>query len=257
MNVLLAKKWNPKNDPTGWWMSEKLDGVRAYWNGTAFVSRLGNVFAAPAWYRAAMPRTTLDGELWCGRGAFQDTVSIVRSHADKGWSKVVYRVFDAPDMTAPFEERMNALRVTMPHAAHDDAGPNVSLVSQTECDGVEYLCEMMAFILKQGGEGVMLRQPGSLYHFGRHASLLKVKQFADAEGTVLAHEPGKGKHVGRLGALVMRADNGATFNCGTGFTDAEREAPPPVGARVTYSYQELTRDGVPRFPAFIATRDYE
>jgi DNA ligase-1 len=256
MNVLLAKKWNPKQDPTGWWMSEKLDGVRAYWNGTAFVSRLGNTFAAPDWYRAAMPSTVLDGELWCGRGMFQDTVSIVRSSGDKGWSKVIYRVFDAPAMTAPFEERMNALKITEKYRGSIASG-NVSLVEQTECDGVEHLSEMMAFILKHGGEGVMLRQPGSLYHFGRHSSLLKVKQFADAEGTVIGHEPGKGKHAGRLGALVMRADSGVTFNCGTGFTDVERESPPPIGARVTYSFQELTRDGVPRFPAFIAVRDYE
>ena len=71
----------------------------------------------------------------------------------------------------------------------------------------------------------------------------------DAEAVVVGHEPGKGKHTGRLGALVCRMGN-TVFKIGAGFTDAEREAPPPQGSTVTFKYQELTAKGVPRFPTF-------
>lgn len=65
--VLLAHKWEPHIDVTGWWLSEKLDGVRAYWDGSRFLSRLGNEFLAPQWFVASLPETPLDGELWVGR----------------------------------------------------------------------------------------------------------------------------------------------------------------------------------------------
>ena len=70
-------RWESSIDITGWWMSEKLDGVRAYWDGKQFLSRLGNRFHAPPWFVEGFRPTPLDGELWGGRKLFQRTVSIV------------------------------------------------------------------------------------------------------------------------------------------------------------------------------------
>ena len=103
----------------------------------------------------------------------------------------------------------------------------------------------------------MLRRPGSFYESGRSHTLLKVKSFHDAEALVVAHLPGAGKHAGRLGALECTMPDGTQFSVGTGFSDAERSAPPPLGARITYRYQELSKDGVPRFPSFVGVREID
>jgi DNA ligase 1 len=101
---------------------------------------------------------------------------------------------------------------------------------------------------------LMLRQPASRYEPGRSSTLLKVKTFHDAEARVVEHLPGRGRHVGRLGAVVAELPSGLTFSVGTGFTDAERQNPPPVGSLITFRYQELTDRGVPRFPSFVRGR---
>jgi len=259
-NVMLAKKWEPTINPTGWWMSEKLDGVRALWDGRRFVSRLGNAFPAPAHYTDRMPRgERLDGELWLGRGAFQDTVSIVKSGADKGWNRVFYKVFDAPDAPGGFERRLDYARKLLSPSASFRIGltPPATVLEQTMCNSPDHLAECMAHVVLHKGEGIMLRRMESAYETRRSSSLLKVKVFHDAEARVTGHQPGEGKHRGRLGALECVTASGVAFRVGTGFTDAQRERPPGVGALVTYTYQELTRDGVPRFPAFVTARDYE
>ena len=105
--LLLAETWDCVSDPTGWWLSEKLDGVRAYWDGKRFVSRLGNTLHAPDWFVAGLPDLPLDGELWLGRKKFQRTVSIVRRQ-DKSdhWKEVAFVVFDAPGLDKAFEARL-------------------------------------------------------------------------------------------------------------------------------------------------------
>lgn len=245
IEVLLAKPWPTDLDPTGWWMSEKLDGVRAYWTGSEFVSRLGNIFHAPEWFTTNLPAHALDGELFGGRKNFQSTISTVRKlePVDEEWKQIQYLAFDAPEHPGTFEERMMVVR---------RCGTLSLPVTHVRCEGFEHLRERLALVESLGGEGLMLRKPGSLYERKRSSTLLKVKTFHDAEATVTGHEPGKGKHKGRLGALVCDF-GGTAFSVGTGFTDAERESPPPVGTRVTFRYQELTRDGVPRFPSFVRT----
>jgi DNA ligase-1 len=105
-----------------------------------------------------------------------------------------------------------------------------------------------------GGEGLMLRQPGSLYEAGRSSTLLKVKTFHDAEARVVEHLPGAGRHKGRLGALSVELPDGTSFSVGTGFSDAQRASPPPIGSTITFRYQELSDRGVPRFPSFVCVR---
>ncbi|HET9621123.1 MAG TPA: DNA ligase [Kofleriaceae bacterium] len=246
--ILLAHKWPIDHDPTGWWMSEKLDGVRAYWDGETFVSRLGNSFLAPAWFTADLPADTLDGELWVARKKFARAISIVRS-ADAGadWREVCFVVFDAPNARGGFEERSAHAQRVLTRAG----APHARWLDHVPCTGVDHLRAELARVEALGGEGLMLRQPGSPYVVGRSTSLLKVKTFQDAEARVVGHAPGTGKHEGRVGALVVELGDGTRFNVGTGLSDAERAAPPAIGAIITFRYQELSDDGVPRFPSYV------
>lgn len=240
-------------DPTGWWMSEKLDGVRAYWDGSKFISRLGNEYHAPEWFKASLPKgVKLDGELFAGRKKFQETVSTVRKLVpdDNEWLNISYMVFDAPEAPGTFEERMEYLNKIC------YAG-SIKLLKQEVCNGVDHLRTELARVEALGAEGLMLRQPGSKYEAGRSRTLLRVKSFFDDEAVVTAVKAGKGKHKGRMGALTCRLKNGNEFDVGTGFTDAQRKNPPKIGTTITYRYQELTRDGIPRFPRFVSARDYE
>ncbi|GAA5852767.1 hypothetical protein JCM9279_003963 [Rhodotorula babjevae] len=275
IELLLANKFDldsKKKDPTGWWMSEKLDGVRAYWDGESTLwSRVGNPFAAPSSFTSHLPQGhELDGELFMGRNRFDETSGIVRSMNSERWGELRYMVFDIPSQAAkPFEDRLAQLHDLFPRAdpatptstsaaalnPADGEGGVVRVVEHDKCDGWEHLLERLEEVKAQGGEGLMLRQPGSEYIHKRSSTLLKVKTFHDAEARVVAHEPGKGKYVGMLGALECVMEDGeTTFSVGSGLTDERRTNPPPVGAVVTYRFQELTKAGIPRFPTFVGER---
>ena len=263
--VLLAEtleKVKPVPDPTGWWISEKLDGVRAYWNGTHFYSRNGLMFDTPDWFKAALPTDThLDGELWCGREQFERCVGIIKYHkggtADE-WKHLLFLCFDAPVVkgvdSLPYEARHEALKDATASSEYAAA------VGIRQCTGKADLDEKLQAVLAHGGEGLMLREPGSLYERRRSKSLLKVKTFLDAEAMVVGYSEGKGKNVGCLGALQLEMPlSGFTFEVGTGFTDAERnwlgaKKRWPLKSVVTYKYQNLTVKGVPRFPVFLRAR---
>jgi len=258
--VLLAETWTPATDPTGYWMSEKLDGVRAYWDGEGLYSRNGNRFSAPSWFTDLLPSDTpLDGELYMGPGRFNEAVSIVRSKTpDARWRSIQYKIFDAPS-GAPFEARMERVADVVVAACEAYRGDcPIVRVQQTRCRSPEHLGEFHARATAQGIEGTMLRAPGSAYERRRSASLLKVKDFHDAEARVVGYVPGEGKHRGRLGAYEAEdLQTGARFRVGTGMSDRQRENPAPKGSVITYRYQELTPAGIPRFPSFVAARDYE
>lgn len=249
--LLLAHTWENDVDLTGWWMSEKLDGVRAYWDGRQLLSRLGNVLHAPDWFVAGLPAMPLDGELWLDRKAFQRTISIVRRQ-DKSdhWKQIRYVVFDAPAVPEPFEARTAHVAETLASIA----SPYVSPHTQISCRNIDHLREELQRVESLGGEGLMLRQPASAYEAGRSMSLLKVKTFHDAEATVVEHVAGKGRHKGRMGALVVQLADGTQFSVGTGFSDKQRESPPAAGSTITFRYQELSTGGVPRFPSFVRVR---
>ena len=249
--LLLAESWDNAADLSDWWMSEKLDGVRAYWDGKQFLSRQGNIYHAPDWFIEGLPSVPLDGELWIDRKRFQRTVSIVRRQ-DKNdlWNEVKYLVFDAPAAVGGFEERLDFLKQTLIQSAAKFA----RLHAQERCRNLDALRAELVRIETLGGEGLMLRQPGSKYVAGRSSTLLKVKTFHDAEATVFGHQVGAGRHKGRMGALLVRLADGTDFAIGTGFSDRERENPPTIGATVTFRYQELSEAGVPRFPSWVGVR---
>ena len=249
--LLLAESWDNAADLSGWWMSEKLDGVRAYWDGKQFLSRQGNLYHAPDWFIDGLPDHPLDGELWIDRKKFQRTVSIVRRQ-DKSelWKEVRYLVFDAPKADGAFEDRIAFLKDTLARTKAKFVQPHEHQL----CRDLACLRAELARIESLGGEGLMLRQPGSRYEAGRSSTILKVKTFRDAEAVVIGHQDGAGKHKGRLGALLVRLADGTEFAVGTGFSDRERAAPPGIGATVTFRYQELSDAGVPRFPSYVGVR---
>jgi len=178
-------------------------------------------------------------------------VSIVRRQ-DKSdlWNEVRFLVFDAPSVSGGFEERLAFLQDALAKGASKFARQH----AHERCKSLEALRAELTRIESLGGEGLMLRQPGSKYVAGRSTTLLKVKTFHDAEATIIGHQAGAGRHKGRLGALLVRLPDGTEFAIGTGFSDRERENPPAVGATVTFRYQELSETGVPRFPSWVGVR---
>lgn len=258
--ILLAQNWwDEEPDPTGWWMSEKLDGVRAYWDGTKFLSRQGNVYKAPAWFTADLPAHQLDGELWMGRGKFQQTLSIVRSSAaGPEWEQIQYVTFDMPHLTTPFEDRQAAMASAWGYYSMLPQRLAMTRhwlrLEQTKCMSTTHMLAELQRLVDLGGEGLMLREPGSLYEIGRSTTLLKVKRFHDAEAIVVGYTKGKGKNKGKVGSLEMRMPNGKQFDLNAK-TEELRRNPPPVGATVTYRYTELTDGGIPKCTSYVAVRD--
>ncbi len=254
----LAREYRPESGDFAlgeYWVSEKYDGVRAFWDGRRLVSRGGKVFAAPEWFTAGFPAARLDGELWAGRGKFEYASGTVRrKKPHEGWRKIRYMVFDLPEHGGVFRERYAKLE----EYAADSENKYWSVVEQKAAGSSEELEMRFAKIVGEGGEGLMLRRIESLHRVGRSDDLLKYKPFADAEAVVIGHNPGKGKYAGMTGSLRARAlADGKEFSIGSGLKDAQRKNPPPVGATVTYKHQGFTENGIPRFPVFLRTRNEE
>lgn len=251
-----AKRYKTTDIPLeDYWVSEKLDGVRAYWDGRQLVSRRGNIYHAPPWFIAGLPKTPLDGELWAGRQQFETTLAIVRriQPDDQQWRKITYQVFDLPHHTGTFTERLGV----MESLVAKQNTPWLNVIPQYKVQTQAQLDAQLEAIVAQGGEGLMLHRGGALYQTGRSNDLLKLKPFDDAEAIVTAHHPGKGKYQGMMGSITVARDDGITFRIGTGFTVKQRKQPPAIGTRITYRYQGLTKRGVPRFARFLRERPVE
>ena len=251
--LLLAERYTGGVAVRDYWASEKLDGVRAYWDGRQLRFRSGHPVAAPGWFVAALPAQPLDGELWLGRGQFDRLSGIVRRTMpdDAEWQQVRYMIFELPGAPGDFTARAARIQTLVAELGV----PWLLAVEQFRLPDAAALQRRLDEIVREGGEGLMLHRAAAPYLTGRSAALLKVTPWRDAEARVVAHLPGRGKHAGRLGALRVAMPDGREFSIGTGLTDAQRDAPPPVGTLVTYRYRELTRNGIPRFPRFLRVRD--
>ena len=241
-----------------YWVSEKFDGVRGYWDGQQLWTRGGEPIAAPGWFTAGWPNVAMDGELWAGHGQFSRAVSTVRQQTphDSAWRTMRFMVFDLPAVGGPFTERIPALNGVVSRIDQ----PWVQAVTQFKVASPQALRALLAKTVKNGGEGLMLHRGASLYKGLRTDDLLKLKTHEDDEARVVAHIPGKGKHVGKLGALLveMPASDGQPaqrFKLGTGFSDAQRQSPPAIGMRVTYRFRGLNDSGIPRFASFMRVRE--
>jgi DNA ligase len=129
------------------------------------------------------------------------------------------------------------------------------VIEQFRVDSYAALMDKLVEINKQGGEGLMLHRQSAIYQSGRSGNLLKVKPFEDAEAVVIGYKSGKGKNTGLMGSIKVRMENGKEFYIGSGFTQKQRQNPPPVGSVVTYRYRGLTGSGIPRFAVFMRLRD--
>jgi len=251
-SVMLAKVYRGDVRLADYWVSEKYDGVRGYWDGQQLLTRKGKRIAAPAWFTAGWPKEPLDGELWAGRGRFEAAQSAVGrdSPDDAAWRGMRYMVFDLPGYPGPFDERIPALKKLLAELGVAWVQP----VEQRKVADRRALQALLKATVNGGGEGLMLHRGDSLYRGERSYDLLKLKPYEDAEATVVAYLPGKGKYAGMLGALVVQKPGGLQFSLGSGFSDAERRDPPPIGSQVTYRYVGLYANGVPRFATFLRLR---
>ena len=252
-HVMLAKPWLPSMDPAGYLVSEKLDGVRALWDGRSLRFRSGRPIAAPAWFLEGLPAVALDGELWLGRRSFDSLSGTVRKTVpvDAEWRAVRYMVFDLPELDGAFALRAQRLAEVVA-SAHL---PWLQALDQSRIGHTSGLQAHLQEVVVAGGEGLVLHRADALWMSGRSDALRKLKMEPDEEGRVIALVPGRGKYTGHMGALLLETPEGRRFSLGTGFTDALRSNPPAVGSVVTYRYRDHTAKGLPKFASFLRVRE--
>lgn len=248
----LASTYQGNEKLTDYWVSEKYDGIRGFWDGRQLLSRSGKGLNPPAWFVKGWPAQPFEGELWAGLGQFEQAASVIqqRQAPDSEWQAMRFMVFDSNSPTQAFTERI----VQYQSLVKQIGQPWVQAVTQSQVPSHAALKALLKKTVQAGGEGLVLHRGSSLYQSGRNSDVLKVKPHEDAEAKVVGHELGQGKHAQRLGALTLETPQGLRFKLGTGFTDAQRENPPAVGQWVTYRYRGLTDQGVPRFASFVRIR---
>lgn len=249
LQMPLANSYDANVDVEAYWKSEKLDGIRAMWTGNTLLTRSGNPIHAPKWFTQSLPDYPVEGELWAGRGRFhivQQTVMDTTPH-DAAWKQIDFMLFDLPTSAGNYQKRYYNLIALVETIDQ----PHIRYVEHTPIGDEDELLRYLDSIDSDNGEGVMLRKITSRYQAGRSTDLLKLKKYQDTEAQVLGHKVGKGKYTGMLGALLVKLPNGIEFYIGSGFNDEQRRNPPPLGSTVTFRYNGLTQNGVPKFARFI------
>ena len=231
-----------------YYVSEKLDGIRGRWNGSALITRNGNIINAPAWFVKNFPHQTMEGELWLARNSFAKTASIIlRKTPNEDWRNIKFMLFDLPEHKGTFSQRLSELQ----RLVNTVDNPHLQMISQFKLANKNELMRKLNELVEQGAEGLMLNHDDAYYQDGRSASLLKLKKYQDAEAKVTAHILGKGKYKNMLGSLLVELDNGLQFKIGTGFSDVQRHTPPEIDSVITFKYYGLTARGIPRFASFL------
>ncbi|WP_178861458.1 DNA ligase [Thiomicrorhabdus cannonii] len=255
-SLVLLNTYSGQEEVQGWLLSEKLDGVRAYWDGKHLMSRQGKRFVVPDWFTENFPPFELDGELWMGRGQFENTVSIVnQQQPHNGWQQLSYQIFEVPNQAGGLLERLGVLKMYL----QVFPAPYLHIIEQTAVSGRDEVANHLKEMIAHGGEGLVLRDPNTPYYAGRSAKALKVKEKQDAECIVQGYTQGEGKYQGQVGALLCEIvagqfpalrDSQRVVKLGSGLSDQERREPPPKGTLVTFQYMGLTKNGLPRFPVY-------
>jgi DNA ligase-1 len=222
-------------------------------------SRYFKPINCPDWFVEGLPKwTCLDGELWCGRQRFNQTVSTVKKlvPVEDEWLDVNYHVFDMPAPSKLFEPGVIRVDVKNSHTIpsgickstvveelsepfynmdrqliHEavvgqlrlmNLGPHAQVHQQYHLSSWDAVDEFMEAELELGGEGIMMRRMNSVWTPKRSDFLLKFKPWEDAEAVVIGWTAGKERLEGMMGSLKMRMPNGKEFDM-SGFTDDERE----------------------------------
>lgn len=251
LEPMLPQVYAEQVDVTGWLLSEKLDGIRGYWDGKQLFSKNGNSLHPPTLFVRNLPPFPLEGELWAGRNSFEQTVSIVKKlQPHEGWLQLKFAIFDVPQAPGNFTERIDKARQWF--TKHPSTYAFV--IPQVPVRDHAHVQQELQRIQELGGEGLIVRKPDGLYTSGRSTEILKVKNYQDAEAVVVKHLPGKGRNEGRLGALLVLLADGTQFKIGSGFCDTERASPPPIGAQITFKYYGKYQSGIPKFPSYLRIR---
>lgn len=231
-----------------YWVSEKLDGIRGYWNGEKLFTRTGNTIKTPTWFTKDWPKTALDGEIWSQRNEFENIASCVAQQKENNscWQKLQFMMFDLPKHQGTFSQRIAAMQTLI----SNHQSPFFQMVEQVKIPTKKILYKKLEQIVQMKGEGLMLHHKDARYKQGRNKQLMKLKKYQDAEAVVIQHLEGKGKYRNMLGSLLVKTASGMQFKIGTGFSDLLRSNPPPIGSIITYQYIGKTKRGVPRFASF-------
>ncbi len=241
-----AKIYKNQNIST-WVMSEKLDGIRGYWDGDAFYTKGGKRLSPPLEFTQGFPPFGLDGELWTKRQDFENIQSQVLAVGSR-WEGISYHIFEVPNAKGGFLQRLKKARAWF--KIHSNQ--NVKIIPQYHCPDKKSLNTYLEQIIAKGGEGVMIKNPNLPYTAGRTSTMLKVKKAQDMEGIVVGinwHTDNK-----HLKSLILKLKNGVEFKLGNGFTKSQRLNPPSVGANVTFKYYGFSKYGKPKFASFIRVK---
>ncbi|EAK4846914.1 DNA ligase [Campylobacter coli] len=244
----------------GYLMSEKLDGVRGIWEVGKFKTRQDNPIHTPSYFTYNFPSFKLDGELWIARAKFDEVSALIRSDSldSSLWKSVTYNVFDVPNACEEFKltpcTLSNRLKV-LERYLQQNPNPYIKIIKQIPIKDQEHLKEFYQDIVFNKGEGVVIRKDLAPYEKGRSKNALKLKPYEDAECKVIAYTEGKGKFQGKIGALLCQMPNDRVIKIGSGLKDKDRENPPKIGSIVTYKFNGLTKNSLPRFPVFLRIRD--
>ncbi|PKG85384.1 DNA ligase [Colwellia sp. 75C3] len=235
-----------------YYVSEKLDGVRGYWDGEKLLTRQGNLINSPSWFTQYWPKLPIDGELWLDRGKFQALQSCVSKHSaeeDKTiscWKNVRFMMFDLPKNKGDFNKRVHKMQRLLKQVP----SPYLAMISQVKLKEISELDNKLNEVIAGQGEGLMLHLASAHYKTGRNVALMKLKKHQDAEAIVVGHTKGKGKYQDLLGAIEVKTVDGIAFKIGSGFSDYQRANPPKIGTIITFKYNGLTDAGIPRFARF-------
>ncbi|MDY0131529.1 MAG: DNA ligase [Desulforegulaceae bacterium] len=233
---------------TGFYMSEKLDGIRGYWDGEKLLTRSGKLINTPKWFIENFPPFELDGELWSKRNDFEFIQSaVLKKIPTDSWEKITYNIFEVPNTKGDFSKRLEKANKWF----ETNPNKNVKIIPQIICTGKDHLNGFLKKIESKGGEGVILKDPSQNYHNGKIPYILKVKNFSKMEGIVIGINKGKGKYKNMMGSLKIKLDNGIIFNLGSGFSDLERANPPKINSRVVFKHYGFTKNKIPKFPSFL------
>lgn len=255
LEIQKANIYNEEIDVSQYLISEKLDGIRARWDGEKLLSKNGNLIHAPSWFFQDFPKEELDGELWTKRANFEEIAAIILDeNPDEAlWQEVKLMVFDLPKSKENFENRFKILQKII----NNSASKYLKLIEQFELKNHQELIKKLEEIVENKGEGLMLHKKDSFYKNARNNDLLKLKPFLDEEAIVLEIVAGKGKYQGKMGALLVENSNKMQFKIGSGFSDFDRENPPKIGEIITYKFYGKTKNNIPRFPVFLRVRKKE
>ncbi len=250
-DLFLLKTYNKKQNIIGWFMSEKLDGVRGFWNGNSLITRGGKVLNPPVWFTKNYPPFAIDGELWTKQADFENINSIISTkNAAKRWRQITHQIFEVPNQAGGILARLTVLRKYL----HKNPNNFIKIIKQIPIKFQVQVNNFLYKIIQHKGEGVVVRNPNIPYQTGRTANALKIKKYQDDECIVIEILNGKGKYINKMGSIKCQLKHGNIIKIGSGFTDYERTNPPAIGTQITFKYYGLSKKGNYKYPVFLRKR---